>query len=275
MDWTAQSLERFAVVLSQTSIHTALQLCFIFIAAMEDNQPEKPDGNKNQDANIEKYYRCAGLLQNIQRAVIYGSPTLTAQEEELLSSQVSAMQMSELKDFEKNERADQIIRKNPTVTTSKTDMLQDNTKIFKGYLLYKRLVKKAMFTTKKWNSRFFKIEQKVLLCYKQESSKMPLRAISLETCDLFMVKREKYEYQFELVCKSSGEKYQLRAIDQTSFDTWVQALRRCLHVYSIMQKYYLVSLDLLIYIYEKVLSHKYTYEKYNQVCADISVYLYI
>jgi phosphatidylinositol 4-kinase len=232
VDWTAQSLERLAVVLSQTSIHAALQLSFIFIAAMEDNQPEKSDGTINPDANIVKYFRCARLLQNVQKAVIFGSPTLTAQEEELLLSQVSAIQMSELKDFEKNERADQIIHMkervvpSPSTVNSTNKVVVDEIGIFKGYLLYKRLEKKSIFKSKKWTTRFFKIDQKVLLCYKQESSKMPVRAISLEYCDLFLVKREKYDFQFELLCKSSGVKYQLRATDQTGFDNWMEALRR-------------------------------------------------
>ena len=37
-DWKQQTLERLAVVISQTSMHAALNLSFAFIAAMEDYQ---------------------------------------------------------------------------------------------------------------------------------------------------------------------------------------------------------------------------------------------
>jgi phosphatidylinositol 4-kinase len=251
VDWIAQSLGRLAVVLSQTSIHTALQLCFILIAAMEDNQPEKPDGTINPDGNIIKYFHCARLLQNVQKAVVFGSPTLTAQEEKLLLSQVSMIQMSELKDFEKDERADQIIHlkeylvTNPSTITTANKI--DNC-IFEGYLLYKRLEKKSVLKSKKWTTRFFKIDQKILLCYKEESSKMPTRAISLENCDLFLVKREKYEFQFELLCKSSGMKYQLRATDQTSFDNWMEALRRFIYIYICVYMYIYIYVNMYVYM---------------------------
>ena len=40
VDWTSQALERFAIVVCQSSIHAALQLCFLLTAQMEDFQPE-------------------------------------------------------------------------------------------------------------------------------------------------------------------------------------------------------------------------------------------
>jgi hypothetical protein len=229
VDWKEQSLERFVVVLSQSSVHTALQLCFVLIAAMEDYEPENANGKVNVNSNLGYFLRCSRLLNNIERAVVFGSLTLTAEEEGILSAQVTPAQLTELKDFEKNERANQIIHVNnktliASTTTTESSNIDTNTP--KGFLLYKRGQKQSIFISKGWKSRYFKIDQRILLCYKGLNSKVPVRSIHLEDCDLFTVKRQKYEFQFELKSRSSGVKFQLRATDQVDFDKWVQALRR-------------------------------------------------
>ena len=76
-DWTFRSLERFALILSQTSMHTALQLCFILTAAMEDYQPENAKCEKNPDANPQYFFRCSSLLRNIERVVVFGTVCMT------------------------------------------------------------------------------------------------------------------------------------------------------------------------------------------------------
>jgi hypothetical protein len=222
VDWTVQSLERFAVVISQVSIHTSLQLCFILVAAMEDYQPENADGKRNPKANPEYFFRCARLLQNIERAVVFGSPTLTAQEEENLVNKLTAVKLLELKDYERNERADQIIRKNDTGVTQ----LPEEAVAQEGNLLYKRAVRKSSFHSKGWKTRYFKIDQRVLLCFHDKEAREPLRATPLTDCEVFIVQREKYQFQFDLVERSSQIRYHLRAQDQAEMNSWMNALRR-------------------------------------------------
>ena len=56
-------LSKFALILSQISTHTALQLTFMLIAYLEDYQPENSDGLVNPYRNAVLFSRCAKLLQ--------------------------------------------------------------------------------------------------------------------------------------------------------------------------------------------------------------------
>lgn len=56
-------MSRFALILSQTSMHTALQLSFMLQAYLEDYQPEFANGMANPNCNPVYFQRCAKLLQ--------------------------------------------------------------------------------------------------------------------------------------------------------------------------------------------------------------------
>ena len=73
-DWDEAILERFALVIAQQSQHFALQLTWILQGAIEDYQPETPQGLPNPGYNKLFYNRCITLLSNIERCVVYGSP---------------------------------------------------------------------------------------------------------------------------------------------------------------------------------------------------------
>lgn len=45
------------------SLHVALQLNWILVAALEDYHAELPDGSRNKKANTVYFNRCAKLLQ--------------------------------------------------------------------------------------------------------------------------------------------------------------------------------------------------------------------
>ena len=230
-DWAFRSLERLAIALAQTSAHIALQLTFIFSAAMEDYQPDDSKGIPNTHSDPIYFFRCAQLMRSIERAVVFGTPTLTAKEEQMLVSQLSISSLVTLKDFEKNERTNQILLadsmggNNDGFGRLANKKIQDST-TFSGELLYKKSMRGSMFESKGWNMCYFKIDNRVLLCYPDRNSLVPLRAIPLSGCELFVVTREKYKFQFELVNKATTTKYQLRASNQEEFDSWIVKLRR-------------------------------------------------
>jgi len=56
-------LSRFALILSQTSMHTALQLSFLLQAYLEDYQPETSNGLRNANCDAVLFHRCAKILQ--------------------------------------------------------------------------------------------------------------------------------------------------------------------------------------------------------------------
>ena len=86
----------------------------MFIAAMEDYQLENADGKVNPTANLDYYLRCSRLIHNVERAVVYGSPVLSANYN-MHSSRPVSVDGSKLLDasyYEKNNRADEIMQAN-------------------------------------------------------------------------------------------------------------------------------------------------------------------
>lgn len=51
------------VICAVYSLHVALQLNWILVAALEDYHAELPDGSRNKKANSVYFNRCAKLLQ--------------------------------------------------------------------------------------------------------------------------------------------------------------------------------------------------------------------
>lgn len=234
VDWPSNSLERLAIVLCQTSIHTALQLCFMFIAAMEDYQPENADGKPNPNANMEYYLRCSRLLRDVECAVVFGSPSLSANYSKANVKLVSVDGSKFIDNafVEKKNRTEEILqssnREHAATTAQDGKVIGDlNSSPVQGILLYKREIRKSQFSMKSWKPRFFRVEQHILFCYKNESSTVPLRSLPIRDFELSVVNREKYQYQFELFSKSTGVKFQLRADSDATFESWVKGLKRC------------------------------------------------
>ena len=74
VDWPSSTLEQFALVISQHSLHFALQFNWILVCALQDYQPETSSGEPNPTYNEVFYTRCIKLLQNMERCVVYGTP---------------------------------------------------------------------------------------------------------------------------------------------------------------------------------------------------------
>ena len=76
----------------QQSLHVALQLNWILTAALEDYQPETPDGKPNKKSNPTYFSRCVKLLQNVERIVALGSPGADVLESLYMQGQLSGPQ---------------------------------------------------------------------------------------------------------------------------------------------------------------------------------------
>jgi hypothetical protein len=76
----------------QQSLHVALQLNWILTAALEDYQPETPDGKPNKKSNPVYFSRCVKLLQNVERIVALGSPGADVLESLYMQGQLSGPQ---------------------------------------------------------------------------------------------------------------------------------------------------------------------------------------
>jgi len=226
-------LERLAMVICQSSTHAALQMSFLFEAALEDYQPESINGQHNKNCNPFFFARCARLLQDLERAVIFGSNTVASNEEkEALRKRMSldpvhrgsiddmdaATLQSEMVEFKKQAIASKLAR---------TNSFQSNDGLLNGTLLFKRNIRKSRFHLKGWKPRHFVVDNRVLLCFREPHSVNPLRTISLQACQVEVIHEdEQYgETRFDVVNYSNNNRFQLRAKDEKSRNDWVSFLR--------------------------------------------------
>jgi phosphatidylinositol 4-kinase len=200
--WESQALERVAFTVAQTSMHTALQLAFYLRAAMEDYQPEFGSELPNPASNPELFYRCARLLQNVQRAVVYcgGSQKV---DESSVKAILSANKLNGL-----------------------VDTADKDASIRKGYLLFKRNTRKSAFSSKPWKPRYFRIEQQVLFCLRSEKDTVALRAMHLLGSTIALSPPgSKYPHSFEVINSTNTMRFCLRAEDAKTYKTWTDALK--------------------------------------------------
>lgn len=196
----ARGLERLTLSICQQSMHTALQLTFIFKAALEDYQPELPSGLPNPAANATLYNKCAVLLEHIERTVVFASSPII------------------VRDIAKNER---II--DEVVSDGSPEDVSGKPSTF-GALWFKRNQRKAFYRTKRWKTRYFKLENHTLYCYRDEKCTQLLRCISLLDSRLEVPKGAKHMYFMELHSTVSTAYFQLRANSSSEFTRWVELL---------------------------------------------------
>lgn len=253
------ALERLTAMICLTSAHLALQLSFIYMAAMEDYQPELPDGRRNPTCDPVMYARCALLLQNVERCFIYGSVGGDATQSgsdaadsgggksvaatgntatnggspgpalDLLTS-VSVIADKKVLSNSATRIASMsahMAAKDLTETQrEKAQAALPANVLLSGTLLYKRVVRKSMFVPKRWKSRFFCIVSRVLMCYRDSTCLELLRAIPLQECSIVSGgSNSKHAYYFEVVSESMNMRFMLRASDALSMRTWTTALQ--------------------------------------------------
>lgn len=219
------ALDRLNVIICLTSPHLALQLSFIYMAALEDFQLEDSHGKRNPNGHTGRYQRCCQLLQNTERTFIYGGVSNTSDNNNALEVSGSALALA-----------------------SEEDALQHVDCLLQGPLLYKRIERKSLFHSKRWKTRYFRIANRNLLCYHDEQYTELLRALPLHECTVHMKTAPvdvaedvlqttpislltntdlKYDHYFEITNNKMGEfeqKFMLRANSASQFAEWTKAL---------------------------------------------------
>lgn len=196
----ARGLERLMLSICQLSMHTALQLTFIFKAALEDYQMELPNGKPNPASNPALFNKCAVLLEHIERVVVFGSsPVLVL-------------------DMAKNDKIiGEVVMSNTNEDVSRKGALI-------GELLYKRNTRKAFYRSKPWKPRFFKVENQALFCYHDDTLTKLLRCISLLDARLEVPTAAKHLHYMELHSTVNDTVLRLRANDSSTFNKWAEAI---------------------------------------------------
>jgi hypothetical protein len=208
-------------------MHTALELSFLFGAALEDYQPETIHGQHNNNCNPFYFKRCARLLQDVERAVIYGSQNLSNKEEKVLKRRMTHDLSNGLDS--KQIEAELIDAKRIEVANalSRNTHIENYDGLINEPLMYKRNERKSMFASKPWKQRHFQVDQRVLLCYREPHSVNPLRTIPLAACHVEVIENDpKYgDTRFDIINYSNNCRFQLMAKDKEQRTKWVTLLR--------------------------------------------------
>jgi hypothetical protein len=239
--------ERVLLVLAQISAHAAFRICFMVSASLEDYQPELPDGTENPIKDDFLYYRCARILQNIERSVAYGSPILLSNDEKSIKSNYGVNVMVESTDRERRSRIKRIMDSNAGTglttgedkgaTLSRLHSIDDELREgCRGFLMFKRASRKHFYSGHKWKWRYFRIEQGVLFCSRSADwstarggvmRAMPLEGSTLVYGDEAIAKGDT-KHPFCVLVKnfSTGFEFHLRAETEEVFAMWKNALEK-------------------------------------------------
>ena len=170
VDWPSSSLENFALVIAQHSLHFALQLSWFLIGCMEDYEPENEEGQINPNANPILYLRCANLLHHVERCVVYGTPHEPELRQLYMDANATPEEVREAALADRRFHAAQVANDDSPESTKWTK---------EGILGYKRWVRKHKSFTKGWRMRMFKVRHRVLLCFRVSDGTLK-RAIPLQ-----------------------------------------------------------------------------------------------
>jgi phosphatidylinositol 4-kinase A len=209
-EWDDAILERFSLVIAQQSLHFALQLNWILQGAIEDYQPELPDGSPNTNYNPLYYSRCIKLLSNIERCVVYRRPRSQELQRLYEKGKISKAEMHQLEQADRRFNAMQITQADPPSSVS-----------FGGQLMYKRTQRTACYKAKPWKTRYFAIEERMLNCYNTEHGILK-RSMPLEGADIEPIKDGKYPNMFSV--SNLSFEFRLRASSPEDMNKWLKML---------------------------------------------------
>mmetsp|Transcript_86811 Transcript_86811/g.250779 ORF Transcript_86811/g.250779 Transcript_86811/m.250779 type:complete len:879 (-) Transcript_86811:1573-4209(-) len=211
-EWDDAILERFALVIAQQSLHFALQLNWILQGAIEDYQPELPDGSFNPDYHPIYYLRCIKLLTNMERCVVYRKPR--SPELQLLyeKGKITKQEMQQLEQADRRFQALQI---------AGTDGVEE---AFGGILLYKRKVRTACYKPKPWKTRYFAIQEHMLNCYNSQGGNL-IRSMPLEGAEIKKIPTTETRYKHMFSVTNRNFEFRMRGSSEEDMEKWVKLLR--------------------------------------------------
>mmetsp|Transcript_6258 Transcript_6258/g.15485 ORF Transcript_6258/g.15485 Transcript_6258/m.15485 type:complete len:1206 (-) Transcript_6258:200-3817(-) len=209
VDWDDAILEQFCLVIAQQSIHFALQLNWILAGAIEDYQPELPDGTPNPKYNPLFYIRCVKLLTNIERCVVYFRPQSQELQRLYEKGKITLAEMHSLEQADRRFTAMQITAPH------------EEDAVFGGTLKYKRAVRTSYFKFKRWKVRYFAIEERMLNCYNHEGGKL-IRSMPLEGATVQAMTQTKYPNTLSVSNRSF--EFRMRACSEENRNKWIKML---------------------------------------------------
>jgi hypothetical protein len=215
IQWKTSFLEQFALMISQQSLHLALQMYWILVASMQDYQPENDEGLPNPTSNPELFIRCATLQNNLERSVVFGSPHCSDLEHQYAAGILTKDQLQDKEIEDRKLAARQFIEEGKKSLES----------VVEGVLWYKRWNRTSRYAPKGWTKRKFRVQNRVLICYSEDGKRM-IRAIPLVHTQTLSVDHYKFQNYFEVREQKRERVWKMRAESPEEMKKWMDCLQK-------------------------------------------------
>lgn len=171
-DLDITAIEQFVMLVSQCSVHFALQFFWIVYAALDENRP------KRAQAKAKIFMRCTQLLLTLEQCLVYGSPVACKAQELFENQFISKLEMEEILMADRRFFAAQNVSLNEPLPLTHPD---SNTS---GVIVEGWLQKKGGGTSRlgrrSWNQRWCRMERRIMFIYTRPSD---IRARSVVPLD--------------------------------------------------------------------------------------------
>lgn len=229
------AIDNVILLMCQTSIHVALQFRYIFLAGLEDFQAALNNEQINSHRNHQLFNRCARMIQDIERIVIYGGRNNNASDDHRhgILDTISDCIITSSTSTENNKKSNESEMGAPTaaavarrISIVKTPSSYD--KYWQAVMLFKRHHRVSSLKTKHWNPRHFYIRDKVLYCFKEAHSVNPKRSMSLDSCKIEPIDGHKKYGSTSFVIRNctSNVVFHLRADSKLIRDQWISVIQK-------------------------------------------------
>ncbi|KAG2997400.1 hypothetical protein PC121_g20589 [Phytophthora cactorum] len=207
-----EDMEQFVLLLSQSSVHFALQFFWMIYAALDENRPKRAGNNPHTFA------RCARLLLALEQCFVYGSPAARQASELLTRQSISRDEMEQIL------MADRRFFAAQQSSTDSASAVEDVAPISGGWLLKKGGGTRTM-GRRNWTMRWCRIEKRILLVFTKPTDSQPRAAIPLHGAKVHIVENKRPFY-FEIAHDFSETKAKFAAKTADELSTWVAYIQK-------------------------------------------------
>ncbi|GMF35449.1 unnamed protein product [Phytophthora lilii] len=210
-----EDMEQFVLLLSQSSVHFALQFFWMIYAALDENRPKRA-GN-----NPRTFARCARLLLALEQCFVYGSPA-ARQASELLTRQ--SISRDEMEQIIMADRRFFAVQQSSTDGSTASNGVEDVAPLTGGWLLKKGGGTRAI-GRRNWTLRWCRLEKRILLVFSKPTDTQPRAAIPLHGAKVHVVENKR-PYYFEITHDFSETKAKFAAKAADELSTWVAYIQK-------------------------------------------------
>ncbi|KAG7379398.1 Phosphatidylinositol 4-kinase beta [Phytophthora boehmeriae] len=211
-----EDIEQFVLLLSQSSVHFALQFFWIIYAALDENRPKRAGNCPHTFA------RCARLLLALEQCFVYGSPAARQASELLKQQSISADEMDQIIMADRRFFAIQQSTMDAPIVGSGAD--EGIAPLSGGWLLKKGGGTRAI-GRRNWTQRWCRLERRILLVYSKPTDLRPRSAIPMHGAKVHVVENKRPFY-FEIAHDFSETKAKFAAKSADELATWVTYLQK-------------------------------------------------